>query len=249
MDDHFHSDGLRLAAHACEMGQRGRGPAVVLTHGYPSGAAGGSNAGLTLPLLADEIAAEVGCSTLTFSFRGCGASEGDFSVGGWLADLRAAVAEARRRFEPTAVWLVGFGTGGALSMRLAADRSEIAGVATLGSPRSLRDWARDPGRLIRHSRSLGLIRSQEFPSNVGTWARAMKDLDSVRDAERIAPRPLLVVHGMVDDSVPVADAFRVAEAAGEAAELRIIPAAGHLIRYDPRAVATLLGWLERKVAG
>ncbi|MGB2756224.1 MAG: alpha/beta hydrolase [Acidimicrobiia bacterium] len=248
MDDHFQSDGLRIAAHASSAGPRGRGPAVVLTHGFPSGAGGGSTAGLTFPQLADEISSEAGCSTLTFSFRGCGASEGDFSIGGWVADVRAAIAEARRRFDPTAIWLVGFGTGGALAIRVAAEDENLAGVATLGSPRSLRDWARDPGRLIRHSRSLGLIRSEQFPANAGSWARAMKDLDSVRDAGRITPRPMLIVHGADDDSVPVTDARRVAEAAGDSAELRIIPAAGHLIRYDPRAVATLLGWLERKVA-
>lgn len=247
MDDHFQSDAVRLAAHACATTGPTSAPAVVLMHGYPSGS-GSANAGLTLPQLADTIAATSGCSVLTFSFRGCGASEGDFSIGGWIADIRSAIQEAQHRFDPTEVWLVGFGTGGTLSVQVASEHPEIGGIATLGSPRGLRDWTRDPGRLIRHARGLGLIRSKTFPTSVSAWAKAMKELDSVRDIPKVAPRPILLVHGADDDSVPVEDSRLVAEAAGESADLRVIPAAGHLVRYDPRAIATLLGWLERTAA-
>ncbi len=245
MDAEFTSDQFRLAAHASGDPGRSLRPAVVLCHGFPAGA-GGAAAGMTFPELADAIAENVGCPALTFSFRGCGASEGDFSIGGWQADLRSAVAEARRRFRPSSVWIVGFGTAGTLAIRAAATDPSIGGVATLGSPRGLRDWARDPGRLIRHARSLGLIRSAGFPANVGSWAKAMKELDSARDLALMGDRPVLIVHGIDDDSVPVEDSQIVAAAGGEQTELRVIPAAGHLIRYDPRAVATLLGWLERK---
>ncbi|MEA3018982.1 MAG: hypothetical protein QOI47_506, partial [Actinomycetota bacterium] len=31
-------------------------------------------------------------------------------------------------------------------------------------------------------------------------------------------------------------------------ELRIIQSAGHRLRHDPRAIAVLLGWLERQAA-
>jgi putative redox protein len=58
-------------------------------------------------------------------------------------------------------------------------------------------------------------------------------------------RPLLVVHGADDDVVPVFDARVLADAHG-AADLRIIEGAGHRLRHDPRAVATLLGWLDRQ---
>ncbi|MDZ7732143.1 MAG: hypothetical protein U5R31_02710 [Acidimicrobiia bacterium] len=45
--------------------------------------------------------------------------------------------------------------------------------------------------------------------------------------------------------MPVFDARVVADAHGEA-ELRVIDGAGHQLRYDPRAVAVLLGWLDRQ---
>jgi putative redox protein len=54
-----------------------------------------------------------------------------------------------------------------------------------------------------------------------------------------------VLHGDDDESVPAADARVLAQAHG-AAELRVIPGAGHRLRHDPRAVAVLLGWLDRQ---
>ena len=59
-----------------------------------------------------------------------------------------------------------------------------------------------------------------------------------------APGPLLVLHGADDDTVPALDARAVADAHG-GAELKIVGGAGHQLRHDPRAVALLLGWLDR----
>ncbi|MEZ5227241.1 MAG: hypothetical protein R2710_11355 [Acidimicrobiales bacterium] len=53
-----------------------------------------------------------------------------------------------------------------------------------------------------------------------------------------------MLHGSEDELVPQLDARMVAEAHG-AAELRVIQGAGHQLRHDPRALAILLGWLER----
>ena len=56
---------------------------------------------------------------------------------------------------------------------------------------------------------------------------------------------MLVLHGDDDDSVPSSDARQLVQAHGSA-ELRIIDGAGHRLRHDPRALAILLGWLERQ---
>jgi putative redox protein len=56
---------------------------------------------------------------------------------------------------------------------------------------------------------------------------------------------LLILHGSDDDMVPVFDARAVADAHGTA-DLRIIEGGGHQLRHDPRAVAVLLGWLDRQ---
>jgi putative redox protein len=61
----------------------------------------------------------------------------------------------------------------------------------------------------------------------------------------VAPRPLLVLHGSDDESVPLFDARVLGDGHG-AAELRIISGAAHDLRNDPWAVAILLGWLDRE---
>ena len=66
-----------------------------------------------------------------------------------------------------------------------------------------------------------------------------------RAARRLAPRPLLVLHGSDDDVAPLDDARILAEAHGSA-ELRVVLTAGRRIRHDPRAIASLLGWLDRQ---
>jgi putative redox protein len=64
-------------------------------------------------------------------------------------------------------------------------------------------------------------------------------------AQRFAPRPLLLLHGDDDESVPSTDTRQLAEAHG-AAEMRVLEGAGHRMRHDPRAMAVLFGWLDRQ---
>jgi len=63
---------------------------------------------------------------------------------------------------------------------------------------------------------------------------------------KIPPRPLLLLHGSDDDVVPLMDARTLADAADGQVELRVISGAGHGLRHDPRAVAVLMGWMERQ---
>ena len=85
----------------------------------------------------------------------------------------------------------------------------------------------------------------DAPSDFGRWSAALRDLSAERSVPRLAPRDLLLVHGSDDEIVPALDARVVASAHGTAA-LRIIAGAGHHLRHDPRAIAILLGWLDRQ---
>lgn len=220
-------------------------PAVVLAHGYPSDVNAAGVAASALPELADRIAVEMGWMAMALAFRGCGESEGSFSLRGWLEDLLAAVAHLEAEDTVSGVWLAGFGTGGALSICAGAAHSGVQGVAALGAPADFDDWATHPRRLLEHAREVGMIKESTYPANVDAWARELRELRAVADAPRLRPRPLLVVHGSDDDLVPVFDARVLVDAHGDA-ELRIMSGAGHRLRHDPRAVAVLLGWLDRQ---
>jgi putative redox protein len=220
-------------------------PGLVLSHGLPSVAGGAAVADATLPALADRLASLHGWVALAFAFRGCSGSAGDFSLGGWLEDLGAAVELMAAQPEVSGVWLAGFGTGGALALCAAAADPRIRGVAALAAPADFDDWASHPRRLVEFAREVGAIHASGFPQDVEAWTDELREIRPARCAESFEDRPLMVVHGAEDTSVPVIDARVLADAHG-AADLRIISGASHDLRLDPRAIAVLIGWLERQ---
>lgn len=240
-----HPDGTVLAAHWARPVTGGTGPGLVLVHDFPTPPRGSLASGLTFPEFADRIALNTGWRVLTFNFRGTGGSGGDFSIEGWNSDLRFAVDTVAGAADVSGVWIAGTGVGGSLALGVGAPDARVRGIAALGAPVDLRDWARDASRFVRHCRAMGVFSTEDGPADVSAWAREIATVDAVASARRFAPRPLLVVHGTDDDVVDVADAERLADAHGSA-ELRIVVNAGRRLRHDPRAVASLIGWLDRQ---
>ena len=242
----FTSGSLTLGSYlVVPPGQTSSMPGVILCHGFPIGPLDARQSALTFPQLLDRIASELGWVGLTFTFRGCGTSEGDFSMQGWVDDLRAAIDHMEKEANPNGIWLIGTNTGGALALCVAADDPRVKGCALLGPRADFDDWAAQPRRFLEHAREIGAIRRPGFPSSFDEWSRELRRFRPIDAARRFAPRPLLVMHGEDDESVPVADSRVLAEAHGSA-ETRIIAGAGHRLRHDPRAVAVLFGWLDRQ---
>ena len=245
MDHRLPSDDLTLAAHLARPADSGGGfPGLVLCHGFPAGVPG-AKASQTYPQLADRIAVELGWTVLAINFRGCEPSEGDFSLGGWERDVHHAVGHLHDEHDANGIWIAGFGTGGALGICAGSTDPRVRGVAAVGAPVDFDDWAQHPRRALDHAREVGLVHDPAFPLSFDRWSKELKAIRAVACASQLAPRPLLVLHGSDDDTVPALDARVVADAHG-AAELRFIQGAGHQLRHDPRAVAVLLGWLDRQ---
>jgi alpha/beta superfamily hydrolase len=247
MEKLFRSGDLELAGHIARprIAPGTSVPGLVISHGFPHLNQGGRLSARSFPELAERIANEMGWMVLVFNFRGCGESEGDFSLLGWRDDLLAAAAFLRSVEGIYGVWAAGFGSGGSMSINAAALDPEIRGVAAIGSPADFDDWANHPRRLLQHARETAIIRSASFPPSFEPWAREIRQVSAVAAVKSLAPRPLLILHGSDDDMVPVFDARAVSDAHG-AADLRIIEGGGHQLRHDPRAVAVLLGWLDRQ---
>jgi len=247
--DHIEGPAGALKVHAVASPGASPAPAgaLVVVHNFPVTPASADTTGRSLPALADRIAAESGWPVLCGCLRGVGGSAGDFSLAGWLEDLQVLVDTAGAEGRRDGVWVVGFGTTGALALCLAAQDERVRGVATLGSPSSFDDWAQDLPGMVAFARSAGVITSAGFPTDIAAWGSAFSTLRPAEAAASMRSRPLLIVHGAEDEAVPVSDARTLAEAAGPGAELRILPGAGHRLRADPRAVALLVGWLERQV--
>lgn len=221
----------------------GAGRTLLVCPGLPTEPGAAARTGRTFPQLADRLAATSGWRTIAACLRGVGPSDGDFSLAGWLDDLGTLVDLAAGA--SGTVWIAGFGVAGSMGVCLAARDERVRGVATLGSPASFAGWAERPADVVTAVRRLGVLRDAAYPPDPVAWS-AVPGLQPAQAAAGMSPRSLLVVHGVEDDVVPVADARALAAAGRPDAELRLLAGAGHRLRPDPRAVALLLGWLERQ---
>jgi uncharacterized protein len=217
---------------------------VVLCHDLPRPKGAAADVALTYPALADRLTRVSGWRVVTAALRGAGESAGDFSALGWLDDL-AFLASSEIPEEAPRL-MVGFGFGGVLALHVAAGDERVAGVACLGTPGDLAPLAADPERLLARCRQTGVVTSPGYPASADTWAKELSVLHPMQDAALLKGRPLLVVHGSDDADVPLADARALADAATGPSELHAVHGAGHWLRADPRVIAILVGWLERR---
>ena len=185
---------------------------------------------------------------LTFAFRGISQSSGNFSLAGWREDLRVAIAYLRTVDGiDGAIWMMGFGTGGALAIAAATDEPDVAGIVSMAAPADFQDWASRPRELLSHARKCGAISDPDFPEDMSQWAGELSEISAVASASRLDAEKvrLMVLHGSADNAVPPLDARAIADAHG-AAELRLIEGARHHLRHDPRSMATAIGFLNRR---
>ncbi|MGH9054704.1 MAG: alpha/beta hydrolase family protein [Acidimicrobiales bacterium] len=220
---------------------------LVLCHGFPVEPTDSSHPDRGHQELADRLAADTGWAVLTFSFRGTAQSTGNFSLGGWLSDLEAATATMLATAGVDAVWMCGFAAGGALALCAAGEDPLVRGVAAFSAPADFAERAADARRFVAQARAAGVIRDPNFPRDLEAWARELREIRPLALVAKIPPRPILLVHGANDEVVPVLDARALADAAHGQVELRVLPGAAHRLRHDPRAIAILIGWLDRQV--
>jgi alpha-beta hydrolase superfamily lysophospholipase len=170
-----------------------------------------------------------GFNVLLFDFRAHGESDGRTSslVYYERRDLLAAIAYLRQRGIEE-VGLMGFSMG--------------AAVATAAAPlsRAVRAVVADSAFAELRTILVSYLRQQGVPNRIASglaaliiWVAGLRlrchlpDADPLHWVGRIAPRPLLLIHGGQDQGIPVSDASRLYEAAGEPKELWIVPEARH----------------------
>ena len=239
------SEGLRLGAHFARPAGVTRVPGLLVLPGFPRGAGGAAALGNTDQTLCDRIARESGWAGLTFTFRGPVPSEGDFSIEGWLADVAGGRRAARAHRHHRGV------DRGVPARRHARDRHgrrrrTRARYRDLRRARVAAHVGARAGMVPRVRARTGVLRTPDYPPDPEAWIRAIANLDPIERRSGSARRPWLLVHGSADDVVPVDDARRLADAGGDCVDLRIVANGPHRLRHDPRAIAALLGWLDRQ---
>jgi len=220
-------------------------PVVILCHGIPAGIVDPADGGY--PELAARFAAE-GFAVLTFSFRGTGISAGNFDIEGWTRDLEAAidyVCNLAERDE-SKLFLVGFSAGATVSIYVAAQDKRVTGVAACACPATFNSIYEvdDPRKPIEYFRKTGIIRDSHFPPSPEAWINGFRRVDALHSVAEISPRPLILIHASEDPVVPVLNAQRLFEKAGEPKKLVIINGAEHRLRREVKAMDIVLQFLK-----
>ncbi len=219
-------------------------PAVCICHGIPAHAPDPTDRGY--PLLAETISRE-GFAALIFNFRGAGLSGGNFDMLGWLADLKAVLDYlfARPEVDTGLVNLLGFSAGAAAAICTAAADRRVLSVLSCASPAEFTLFNEsNVAEVIAHFRSVGVIKDPAFPRSASAWLARMRRVKPLECVGRISPHPILIMHGDADETVPVVNAHRLYQAAGEPRTLLVLPGGTHRLRLDERAVKTIIEWLK-----
>lgn len=208
----------------------------------------------TITRLAKALAAN-GYAALRFDFTGLGESGGNFAqttVSHDVRDLvRAATTLIERGYGPCA--MVGHSLGGAATLLAASRLKTVRSVAVIGAPASpdhIRGLFADGEEQIRADGTATVdIGGRPFP----VAATFLDDLTThdQRAAVSALGRPLLVVHAVDDEVVPVAQGEEVFAAAAQPKGFVPLVHADHLVSSRAAAdtlAAVLISWLGQTLA-
>ncbi len=187
-----------------------------------------------------------------FDFRGHGRSGGLSTLGDReIRDLDVAVAYARELGYRRIV-TVGFSMGASIAVRHAGLIGGVDAVVSVSGPGRWYYRGTKPMRRVHFAveRRLGRLVTRAWLKTRVSPVRWNPDpLPPDEAAARIAPVPLLVVHGDQDLYFPVDHAQQIYEAAGEPKELWIVPGFGHAETGMDAALLDRIGTWIRETSG
>jgi uncharacterized protein len=219
---------------------------VVLLHGIPSvSPKDASDRGY--PGLAESFASE-GYAAAWADLRGVRASEGFFSIEGWVHDVRAVVDAVRAtdRLAEFPLALIGSSAGGAVSTEAVARGAPVDLLALLAAPATWVSYADTPEAAVeRITNEAGMPLAPEVLASPDAWAAEFGEVETERSIGQVSV-PVLIVHGSADDVVALEHADRIA-ANAQGAEIVILEGAGHQLRKEPRALEAVMHWLKARV--
>jgi pimeloyl-ACP methyl ester carboxylesterase len=188
---------------------------------------------------------------VSFDFRGHGRSGGASTVGDHeIKDLEVAVAYARE-LGYTRIATIGFSMGASIALRHAALVGGVDAVVAVSGPGRWYYRGTRPMRRVHFAiecRAGRLVLRSFLNTRIsnGRWDPVpMAPADA---AARIAPVPLLIVHGDRDAFFPVDHAEDLYAAARDPKDLWIVPGFGHAeSAAQPALLDRIGGWLMAAV--
>lgn len=216
-------------------------PAVIVVHGYK----GFKDWGM-FPPFTDRLA-RAGVTAVSFNLSGSGIDASGESVlperfardtySAELHDLgvvtTALLGGRLGVVPPSSLGLVGHSRGGGIAILHAARDGLVRVLVTWAAIGTVERWDVATTRAWRANGTLDVVNARTGQV-IPVRTDILDDIDQnaaaldIRAAAKRIDVPWLIVHGSADESVPVEEAERLAEASGrESTRLLVVPAAGH----------------------
>jgi len=218
-------DGTRL--HGLYMAGRPRRPVLLLCHGYFKSVAEPFELACELNRLGYEI--------LLIDFRACGLSDGRFTTLGYreVLDLLGAVDYLRARLGDLPIGVLGISMGAVAAIMAAAECPHVEAMVVDSAYADLESAIGK--KLTDYLRLPFLVPLGWVSIRLGEWV-SQGNVAAVRAVDYVgllAPRPLLLIYGELDDYLPSDHPQRLFDAANEPKELWLAPGSGHaMARLD-----------------
>ncbi len=213
---------------------------LVMAHGFR----GSRDSGGRALGVAQQAAAAV--SVVRFNFTGTQI------LSLQVAELRAVLAEVRRRWPGCALYLLGRSLGGAASIVTAAQEKTLAGLILWATPHDLRQTFRyvmtdeyydrlDAGETLHFNDERGeCALTPSFLTDFDKY-----DLSACLNSLQL---PVLLLHCAGDATVLVEQARQNAAVLGDRGELHIFDGGDHsFTEHSDAAGALVAGWLQKKL--
>ena len=195
-----------------------------------------------------------GFNVMLFDFHGHGASAGSNVTLGYREsqDLCAAIDYAAERIPTARIGLFGYSMGASVAIMASIQRKQVRCVLADSPFARHRDVVAHNVSRVTHlsGRPIALLADQFLP-HLGGYRG--KDVEPVRDVAQLAPRPLFVIHGTADATVPVEQAVQIYRMAQQPKELWLAEGAPHCgayfqdrILYSERAVNFFRRYLSER---
>ncbi|GCE13547.1 alpha/beta hydrolase [Tengunoibacter tsumagoiensis] len=173
-----------------------------------------------------------GHNILVFEYFGHGTVVGKPLTLGYreINDFLGAVAYAKQRAPHARLGAVGYSMGAAVSIMGSARTAEIEALvadSAFATHKSAIEYA------VHRTLHLPFY-IFDWITDILLWLRAgyhFRQVEPLRDIGRIAPRPILIIHGMKDSVVDPRDSDLLYRAAGEPKELWQLPGVEHCGAY------------------